>query len=141
MDSKHLALCGFHAVDAALRSDPVAISEIVHDGGRKDQRIRQLLSLARARGVQVRRCDRDVLDRLAGTVRHQGVVGLLPHAPTLGFSDFTRWLAGVGPSTLVLLLDGIEDPRNLGACLRTAAAAGVECAARHRSAIPSLWVD
>jgi len=126
MDSKNLALCGFHSVEAALRSDPVGISEIVHDGGRKDQRISQLLSLARARGVQVRRGDRDALNRLAGTVRHQGVVGLLPRAPALGLPDFNAWLTGIGPNTLVLLLDGIEDPRNVGACLRTAAAAGVD---------------
>ena len=126
MDTKSLALCGFHPVEAALKAHPVGISEIVHDGGRKDQRISQLLSLARARGVHVRRGDRDALSRLAGTVRHQGVVGLLPRAPALGLSDFNAWLTGIGPNTLVLLLDGLEDPRNVGACLRTAAAAGVE---------------
>ncbi len=126
MDTKDLALCGFHSVEAALKANPVAIGEIVHDGARKDQRISQLLSMALARGVQVRRADRDGLSRLAGTVRHQGVVGLLPRAPALGWSEFNTWLTGIGPNTLVLLLDGLEDPRNLGACLRTAAAAGVE---------------
>ena len=126
MDTKNLALCGFHSVEAALKANPVAISEIVHDGARKDQRISQLLSMALARGVQIRRADRDGLSRLAGTVRHQGVVGLLPRAPALGWSEFNTWLTGIGPNTLVLLLDGLEDPRNLGACLRTAAAAGVE---------------
>ncbi|MCH1521714.1 MAG: 23S rRNA (guanosine(2251)-2'-O)-methyltransferase RlmB [Arenicellales bacterium] len=126
MDTKSLALCGFHPVEAALKAHPVGISEIVHDGGRKDQRISQLLSLARARGVHVRRGDRDALSRLAGTVRHQGVVGLLPRAPALGLPDFNAWLTGIGPNTLVLLLDGLEDPRNVGACLRTAAVASVE---------------
>ncbi|MDP6552419.1 MAG: 23S rRNA (guanosine(2251)-2'-O)-methyltransferase RlmB [Arenicellales bacterium] len=126
MGTENMTLCGFHAVEAAIRADPVQISELVHDGNRKDQRINQLLSLARSRGVRVRRSDRAALDRLAGTVRHQGVVGLLPHAPAKGLSEFKEWRAQVNQETLILLLDGIEDPRNVGACLRTAAAAGVD---------------
>ena len=121
-----MTLCGFHAVEAAIRTDPVQISELVHDGNRKDQRINQLLSLARSRGVRVRRSDAAALEQLAGTVRHQGVVGLLPHAPAKGFSEFKEWLGQIDQETLILLLDGIEDPRNIGACLRTAAAAGVD---------------
>ena len=85
MGTENMTLCGFHAVEAAIRADPVQISELVHDGNRKDQRINQLLSRARSRGVRVRRSDRAALDRLAGTVRHQGVVGLLPHAPAKAF--------------------------------------------------------
>ncbi|MAF06563.1 MAG: 23S rRNA (guanosine(2251)-2'-O)-methyltransferase RlmB [Acidiferrobacteraceae bacterium] len=126
MGTENMTLCGFHAVEAAIRADPVQISELVHDGNRKDQRINQLLSRARSRGVRVRRSDRAALDRLAGTVRHQGVVGLLPHAPAKGLSEFKEWRAQVNQETLILLLDGIEDPRNVGACLRTAAAAGVD---------------
>ena len=75
MTERTTTLCGFHAVEVGLRSDPVRIAEIVHDGGRKDQRISQLLALAKSRGVRVVRSDVGMLDRLAGEVRHQGVVG------------------------------------------------------------------
>mgnify|MGYP003306926518 FL=1 len=126
MTERTTTLCGFHAVEAGLRSDPVRISEIVHDGGRKDQRISQLLALAKSRGVRVVRSDVGMLDRLAGEVRHQGVVGLLARAPGAGQAELNDWLSGVTDQTLILLLDGLDDPRNIGACIRTAAAAGAD---------------
>ena len=119
-------LCGFHAVEAGLRSDPVQIGEIVHDASRKDQRISRLLALAKSRGVRVVRADTATLARLAGEVRHQGIVGLLARTPGLGKSELNKWLAGVTDRTLILILDGLEDPRNIGACIRTGAAAGAD---------------
>ena len=77
MTQRNTILCGFHAVETGLRSDPVRIAEIVHDGSRKDQRISRLLTLARSRGVRVVRRDASMLDSLAGEVRHQGIVGTL----------------------------------------------------------------
>ena len=126
MTERTTTLCGFHAVEAGLRSDPVRIAEIVHDGGRKDQRISQLLALAKSRGVRVVRSNAGMLDRLAGEVRHQGVVGLLARAPGAGQAELNDWLSGVTDQTLILLLDGLDDPRNIGACIRTAAAAGAD---------------
>tara|TARA_Y100001934_G_scaffold99187_1_gene122222 strand:+ start:324 stop:1082 length:759 start_codon:yes stop_codon:yes gene_type:complete len=126
MSVQSQTLCGFHAVESGLRAEPVRVAEIVHDGARKDQRVSRLLALARARGVRVVRGDTLMLDRLAGEVRHQGIVGLLARAPTLGQSELNEWLSGVTQQTVVLLLDGLEDPRNIGACIRTGAAAGVE---------------
>ena len=126
MTQRTTTLCGFHAVETGLRSDPVPIAEIVHEGSRKDQRISRLLALARSRGVRVVRGDASMLDSLAGEVRHQGIVGLLPKAPALGQSELYEWLAGVTGQTLILILDGLEDPRNIGACIRTGAAAGAD---------------
>jgi len=125
MSAQSQTLCGFHAVESGLRAEPVRVGEIVHDGTRRDRRVNQLLALARARGVRVVRGDTLMLDRLAGGVRHQGIVGLLARAPTLGQSELNEWLSRVTQQTVLLLLDGLEDPRNIGACIRTGAAAGV----------------
>ena len=126
MTKRRTTLCGFHAVETGLRSDPVRIAEIVHDRSRKDQRISRLLTLARSRGVRVVRRDASMLDSLAGKVRHQGIVGLLSKAPTLGQPELYEWLEGITGQTLILILDGLEDPRNIGACIRTGAVAGAD---------------
>lgn len=126
MTERTHTLCGFHAVETGLRSDPVQIAEIIHDTARTDQRISRLLALAKSRGVRVVRGHAAMLDSLAGEVRHQGIVGLLPRTPALGQSELKEWLAGISGQTLILILDGLEDPRNVGACIRTGATAGAD---------------
>jgi len=113
-------LTGIHAVREALASKR-ALDRILVARGRHGDRIEELVRLAREAGVPVRFEDRVQLDRLAGSEAHQGVVAVAAakSAGTLG-----DLIAQAGPDALLVLLDGIEDPRNLGAIARSALAAG-----------------
>ena len=104
-----------------------ALERIVIARGRHGERIEELVQLARARGVPVRFEDRGQVDQLAGTREHQGVVALAAAKPAVGLEDLLRKTARQGPQKgLLVLLDGVEDPQNLGAVVRTALAAGAD---------------
>ncbi len=116
-------LAGFHAIGARLRHAPESIEMIYVDERRRDGRMVDLQQRAKSLGVRVTPTDVEQLRGLAGEAPHQGVVavaGELEHA--MSFDDV---LNRVDATTLLLLLDGVTDPRNLGACLRVADAAGV----------------
>lgn len=113
---------GFHAVQAKLRHDPEGIFEVYVDGQRSDARARDLLRNLAAAGVRVLPSEGERLDKLVGTRRHQGVVAKVDgRRKELKLLDV---LDGLTESALLLVLDGIQDPHNLGACLRVADAAG-----------------
>jgi 23S rRNA (guanosine2251-2'-O)-methyltransferase len=117
-------LAGFHAVAARLRAAPDSIEVILIDGRRRDGRMQRLLDDARARGVSLEAAAPQRLRALAGEVPHQGVVALAADiAQVLTLDDV---LARAVRGTLLLALDEVTDPRNLGACLRVADAAGVD---------------
>ena len=121
--SGKIVLAGFHAVSARLRHAAKSIEELHVDARRHDARMRDLRSRAQSLGVPVITADAARLRALAGEAPHQGVVAIasaLEQALTL--DDV---LAEVNQDTLLLALDGVTDPRNLGACLRVADAAGV----------------
>lgn len=127
-------LAGFHAVTARLRVAPASIDTIYIDARRRDGRMQQLQQRARESGVKLFAADADRLRSLAGEAPHQGVVALAADIEqALTLDDV---LADVQPDTLLLALDSVTDPRNLGACLRVADAAGVRAviAPRDRSA-------
>ncbi len=118
---------GLHAVAAALRGEPAGLQELWVDRQRQDARMRALLAEARWRGVTVHLMARAELDRLTRQARHQGVAA----RPAGGAAsvrrelDLTELLTAVQGAPLLLVLDGVQDPHNLGACLRSADAAGV----------------
>lgn len=115
---------GIHAVREALEAGG-AFDRIVIAKGRQDSRVEEIVQLARARGVAVRFEDRGQLDRLANTRDHQGVVAIAAARAAATLEDI---LATANQSKsqhgLIVLLDGVEDPHNLGAIIRTALAAG-----------------
>ena len=116
-------LFGFHAVGVRLKTAPASVSEVQVDPARRDQRMRQLVERAEAAAVRVVEADDARLTQLAGTPRHQGVVARVTPLPqTHSLDDL---LDAVEGPPLVLALDGVTDPHNLGACLRVADGAGV----------------
>ena len=113
---------GFHAVGAKLRQDPEAVFEIFVAGQRGDARAKDLIARAEAAGVRVMPVDAQRLDGMAGTHRHQGVVARIDaRQRALKVVDV---LEGLTEPALLLVLDGVTDPHNLGACLRVADGAG-----------------
>ncbi len=114
---------GFHAITAKLRHDPAAVKEILIDASRQDARARDLLAHAELQGVRVIAADGKRLDGMAPGARHQGVIARLEGARKLAMLDDV--LDTLEEPAFLLVLDGITDPRNLGACLRVADAAGV----------------
>jgi 23S rRNA (guanosine2251-2'-O)-methyltransferase len=113
-------LTGFHAVEEALAAGR-ALDRIVIARGRHGERVEAVVQLARSKSVPVRFEERSQIDRLAGTREHQGIAALAAAKPALELEDL---LAAKTPQGLLVLLDGIEDPHNLGAIVRTALAAG-----------------
>ena len=116
-------LAGFHAIIARLRQAPESIREVYVEAQRKDKRMQSLIEQVSKAGRPVHLVGTDRLDGLAGGSRHQGVVAVAD-ARKLA-DDLDDVLDGVEGAPLLLILDGVTDPHNLGACLRTADAAGV----------------
>jgi 23S rRNA (guanosine2251-2'-O)-methyltransferase len=119
-------LTGIHAVREALEANQV-FDRIVIARGRQDTRVEEIVQLARARNIAVRFEDRGQLDRLAESKDHQGIVGLIAARAAATIEDILAAAnagAGRGEKGLIVLLDGVEDPHNLGAIIRTALAAG-----------------
>ncbi|HOB63090.1 MAG TPA: 23S rRNA (guanosine(2251)-2'-O)-methyltransferase RlmB [Candidatus Competibacteraceae bacterium] len=118
---------GLHAVTAALKYEPERLHGLWVERQRRDGRIQALLDQAGAQGVAVHPVDRAELDRLSGGARHQGVIARLAAVRQRSYdeADLLELLAAVEGMPLLLVLDGVQDPHNLGACLRSAAAAGV----------------
>jgi len=113
-------ITGFHAVEEALAAGR-ALERIVIARGRHGERVEAVVRLAKGRSVPVRFEDRQQLDRLTGVREHQGIAALVAAKSAVNLADLLR--AGAAPG-LLILLDGIEDPHNLGAIVRTALAAG-----------------
>ena len=109
-------LCGRHAVTAALAAGTARQLWLTTDTNR------DLLATAQAAGVTVTACTTGRLDRLAGTTSHQGVVALCVVAPKASWQE----AISVADNPLLVVLDQVQDPRNLGACVRTCAAMGVQ---------------
>ena len=115
-------LFGFHAVGVRLRTAPRSILELYVDASRRDARMRQFLQKAQEAGRRPIEADGLRLARLAGSAGHQGVVARVePMAMTTSLDDL---LDALDEPPLLLVLDGVTDPHNLGACLRVADGAG-----------------
>ena len=105
----------------ALRAGGRRIERIVIADGAKHERLREVTEAARQAGVPVRREPRAALDRLSNRANHQGVIAIASGA---SYADQEQILAGLSSDSLLVLLDGVEDPHNLGAIIRTAECAG-----------------
>jgi len=118
---------GLHTVEGLIAETPEQVREITVAAGRHDRRLGALIAAAELHGIVVHRLPGGELDRLLPGARHQGVVATLAGQSTEKFreQDLSTFLAGLTSPPFLLILDGVQDPHNLGACLRTADAAGV----------------
>jgi 23S rRNA (guanosine2251-2'-O)-methyltransferase len=123
-DSKRNVVYGLHAVNAALERAPERVLELWLVQTRDDARTRDLRDLAQRVGVHVHSVSGDALAKLAGDVAHQGAAVAMRPLKAWDEHDLTAALGQLAGDPLLLILDGVTDPHNLGACLRTADAAG-----------------
>lgn len=135
MASRRQHIYGLHAVRAVLerRPETVLVAKVLRDASGKLAELERALA---ARGIAIERVSRNELDRLAEGGVHQGVVVEVASAPEFTIGDFESLVLERGRALRLLVLDGVEDPRNLGACLRTADASGIDAVVvpRDRSA-------
>ena len=119
-----MILAGFHAVGARLRKDPDSIHCVYVDPARRDKRMMQMRDELKALGVRVMQASHERLNGMVSRdIPHQGIVAMADSLEVaMTFDDLMN---DIRPDTLLLILDGITDPRNFGACLRSADAAGV----------------
>ncbi|MGN2243687.1 23S rRNA (guanosine(2251)-2'-O)-methyltransferase RlmB [Frateuria sp. GZRR33] len=120
-------IVGINPVEGALANDASRVREVLVDiaTAQRNARIKELVDQARSHHIPVHHRPREQLDKLAGQARHQGIVALYEPPPMAHEDELAGLLERDGMETLVLVLDGITDPHNLGACLRSAAAAKV----------------
>ena len=119
---KSKLIFGFHAVTSRIRHEASSVDEIYVDVERVDRRMQDLLQAAKAAGVRIIMADDQRLNNMVGTRRHQGVIA---KAAALSLArNLDELLDAIEGSPLLLVLDGITDPHNLGACLRVADGAG-----------------
>jgi len=116
---------GHHAILSVLKHEPETIIELWVDAGRHDERAKDVVDLARQSGISAQRIKRELLDDKVNNTKHQGFVALSQEVTTLDEKSLESMLSGLDETAFLLILDGIQDPHNLGACLRSADAAGV----------------
>ncbi|TAN52223.1 MAG: 23S rRNA (guanosine(2251)-2'-O)-methyltransferase RlmB [Methylococcaceae bacterium] len=119
-------VCGLHAAQTALEHTPDKVVAAWLDGQRSDARIAKIRQALESLGITVQQSDRRRLDKMAGGVNHQGVILRVQVPAEQGENALLDLLTQLDHPPLFLVLDQVQDPHNLGACLRTADAAGVD---------------
>jgi 23S rRNA (guanosine2251-2'-O)-methyltransferase len=119
-----MLIYGFHALSARLKQSPESIEEVYVDADRMDGRMRDLLALCEAKSAIVHQVKSGRLDSMCPSRKHQGVVGKASEQVLT--RDLDELLDSLEVPPFLLLLDGVTDPRNLGACMRVADGAGVQ---------------
>jgi len=117
-------ICGPHAVLAALKAHPEEVDGLWVSNERRDTRLSAVLAAARAARIKVHRSPRVALDRMSEGVPHQGVIARRLAVPRPVHENLAQFVAGLPDKPLILVLDGVQDPHNFGACLRVADASG-----------------
>lgn len=116
---------GLHTIKAFLQAKPEYILELYVQKGREDVVVQQLVQMAAAQAISIIQMDKHKLDSLVSAQNHQGMVAKVRQTMPYTDTDLPRLLNNVAVPPFLLILDGIQDPHNLGACLRSANAAGV----------------
>lgn len=125
MSKQNQWIVGVNAVASSIENDADNVREVLVEAGSKNPRLTEIEENARRKGIDVRRVNAQALDGVGGGVRHQGVAARYAAARTWNENELEGLVEAAGGKALLLVLDGVQDPHNLGACLRSAAAAGV----------------
>lgn len=136
--AKTIVIYGIHAVQAYVDRYPEAVLEVSLLKGRDDERLNQLVKALRPLGLSLQWRDRAQLDQLAGDSHHQGVVARVREQAPGDEHALLSFLDTLTEPPFLLLLDGVTDPHNLGACLRSADAAGVQAVITPRDKSASI---
>lgn len=123
--SKKVTIFGLHSVRSLIAQHPERLVEVFATRERQDKPLQELVSQAQRLGIRIQFVPKATLDKKAEGGNHQGIAITALEAPQLSENDLDALLQQAGRSALFLVLDGVTDPHNLGACLRTADAAGV----------------
>ncbi|WP_349779949.1 23S rRNA (guanosine(2251)-2'-O)-methyltransferase RlmB [Xanthomonas sp. WHRI 7065] len=118
-------IVGVNAVASSVENDADNVREVLIEAGSKNPRLIEIEEQARRKGIDVRRVNTQALDGVGGQVRHQGVVARYAASRLWAENELEALVTAAEGRALLLILDGVQDPHNLGACLRSAAAAGV----------------
>ncbi|WP_213948094.1 23S rRNA (guanosine(2251)-2'-O)-methyltransferase RlmB [Luteibacter sp. dw_328] len=118
-------IVGINPVEAALTNDPDRVRKVLVEQKSKNERVNEIVSMARKLGLVLEQVSKEQLEKLGGEARHQGVIALYQTPPLRDETHLLPLLEAAGANAFVLVLDGVTDPHNLGACLRSAAAANV----------------
>lgn len=125
MSSGKQFVYGFHAVQALLQQGPQQVQRIYIQSGKQDQRLQNLLRQVEQHHIAIDVLSRHELDQMVNSPQHQGVIAVCAEQGPVLETNLENLLANLTVPPFLLILDGVQDPHNLGACLRTANAAGV----------------
>ena len=123
--SKSINIFGFHSIESILINNPELIIRVLIQNGRKDKRIIDLINNLDSQKISYLSSDKANLDKISKGEIHQGVISEIILPPILNEDSFFNSIATYDQKLMILMLDSVQDPRNLGACLRSANAAGV----------------
>jgi len=123
---KSINIFGFHSIESLLKTNPESVIKVFLQINRKDKRANNLMNILISQKIAFSPTDRNDLDRMAKGEVHQGVISEVILPPPLNEESLIKSISENSSKLLLLVLDSIQDPRNLGACLRSANAAGVD---------------
>jgi 23S rRNA (guanosine2251-2'-O)-methyltransferase len=135
---QHQIIYGIHAVHAALQRAPENIALLIIQSDRRDQKITEIITLANNSKIKLQQLSRLELDKLVGGENHQGIVVQYRDRQHYSEQDLPELITAINGPPLLLILDGVQDPHNLGACLRSANAAGVHAVIAPKDRAASL---
>jgi 23S rRNA (guanosine2251-2'-O)-methyltransferase len=122
---KSIEIFGFHSIESILKSNPELVLNVLIQNERKDKRINELINALSSQKISYSFADKVNLDKISKGELHQGVISSVIPPSILNEESFIQSITRFNQNSLILILDSIQDPRNLGACLRSANAAGV----------------